>query len=1477
MRRNHLNLSSKIFTLFFLSLFLLTSCGGDSTSSIDSGTLVAKNHGVAQKGPFAIGSQVDIEKLDSVGIATGEKITTTVSEKNGKFSYQLPDDWGNEARVQFQVEGFALDETNGSLSLHETNLLSIGSTSQKQASINVLTHLITLRAKVLLAKGNDLNTSLEQSEQELAKIFGINNISELDYSSLANHLLEDNASLLLLSGALMEVADQYNANVQVIIDQMAGDFANDGLIDTLGDDWLKRLQATIRDNPVSHVEQYSQTLKDILGIETVLGRALPEVINIASRPVSVLPREIFAEPNETIILDGSESHDNSEKGLINFTWFRVDQQSQFVIPFSDRFAESPSITTPNVEPAEFLFALVITDEDKLTDTSVIKVIVRTPEPINTPPAANDQSFVIEEDTPLTFILDAEDADNDPLSYSLSTPLLLPSSIINGEPPSLTYTPDLNFNGSSSFTYTVNDGQETSNVATVNIEILSVNDKPIADSQSLATNEEQIITSITLTGSDVDVGDTLTFSIEDLPEHGMLSGTSPNHSYTPDDDYNGTDSFSFVVNDGMLDSDEAIINITINPVNDAPTAIKDSYVVDEDGSVILDPLVDDSDPDVGDILVVSKINGVNLTNGIAQVISVSDGVVNITSLGVISFTPDTNFFGPVSFSYEISDGNGGTATADQLITVISINDNPIAVDDNYTVDEDDSVILNPLLGDSDPENDTLSISKINGTTLTNGIDQSILVPDGIVNISASGEISFVPTADFNGSVEFLYEISDGNGGADIATEAITVTSINDAPSAIDDHFTEDEDTTVSGNVISNIADDTDPENDILTVTEAKIDTDGDLTLETISLVTGHQLTDMAGGAIGTIGISANGDFTFLPAPNFNGQMPQLTYTISDGNGGIDSATLDITITPVNDAPSARSFVLTFNQGESVSFGSNSTQLGGTDPENDPLTVIGVSNPGPVINPSSLSFFDSSIFGRVYTYNPPTIFCGTDTLTYKVKEIFTTPPLESLPATVTFNVICNVAPKFAYIKSQSPAPVNGEDFGESFAGDHFGTVVAVSADGTTLAVGAPSDFMNPDRVHIYILVTNGWEYQSTILHPVPSSRISFGSAIALSNDGEKLVVGAITEDGGSSTVTNFDFSGRSVNAAMDPPDILNSGAAFLYRWSQSVGDWSLKSYFKASNANQNDAFGNSVSISGDGTTIAIGASSEDSADSTEANNGANSAGAVYVFKEDGFENWNQEAYIKASDVSAGDKFGRSVSLDGSGGSLIVGADGHNVASPSSSGAVYYYTRAGTLWTEKEILKQPTPTLFGKFGSNIDLSEDGQTCIISATGEDTGKGTTYIYALNSGAWSQEDRLTPPEAERTNVDLFGSSVSITADGNKVLIGAIGEDGNGLALDSGEFANPLNGGANNSGAAYTFVRSGVNWSQEHYLKASNANAFDGFGSSVAISSTGNVIIVGAPSEKSCNPGVNNGQSSNGCLVAGAVYANPKKRIIQID
>jgi len=259
------------------------------------------------------------------------------------------------------------------------------------------------------------------------------------------------------------------------------------------------------------------------------------------------------------------------------------------------------------------------------------------------PVASSESSSTDEDTPLPLTLAASDADGDPLTYSLVT--APEHGTLAGASASRTYTPAADFNGTDSFTFEASDGVNESNVATVTITVNAVNDPPVASANSAILAEDSFALT-PLPATDVD-GDPLAYSIVDQPAHGFLSGSGASRTYTPDSNYNGPDSFTFVANDGTADSNVAMVSVTVMPVNDAPVAAGDVTTVAEDGSTAADVLANDSDVD-GDTLTVTSVS------------APAHGTTVIQGDGTVLYTPQANYNGGDSFTYSIADGNGGTA-------------------------------------------------------------------------------------------------------------------------------------------------------------------------------------------------------------------------------------------------------------------------------------------------------------------------------------------------------------------------------------------------------------------------------------------------------------------------------------------------------------------------------------------------------------------------------------------------------------------------------------------------------------------------------------------------------------------------------------------------------------------------------------------------------------------------------------------------
>ena len=375
--------------------------------------------------------------------------------------------------------------------------------------------------------------------------------------------------------------------------------------------------------------------------------------------------------------------------------------------------------------------------------------------------------------------------------------------------------------------------------------------------------------------------------------------------------------------------------------------------------------------------------------------------------------------------------------------------------------------------------------------------------------------------------------------------------------------------------------------------------------------------------------------------------------------------------------------------------------------------------------------------------------------------------------------------------------------------------------------------------------------------------FGQSVAL--DGDTLAVGATGEDSGAAGV-NGD-QGNNTSAA-------NSGAVYVFR--RTPQGWVQEAYVKASNPDTDDGFGFSVALSGD--FLAVGATGEDSASLTNPQDDtAAGSGAVYVFRRSG-SGWAQEAYIKASNLEAGDIFGHSVALSGD--TLAVGATGEdspdtgvnsgqggNDTATADSGAVYVFRRdTNGGWAEEAYVKAFNTDGNDQFGIGVALSND--TLAVGASGEDsvsadaqlddsaTDSGAVYVFRRTNGNWAQEAYL-----KASNVgarDRFGQRVALSND--LLAVAAPQED----SASTGVNGVQANDGAADSGAVYVFERTGTAWTQEAYVKASNTAGLDNFGQSVALA--GDVLAVGAFFEDSASAGVGGDDTDDSLDDSGAAY-----------
>ncbi len=453
------------------------------------------------------------------------------------------------------------------------------------------------------------------------------------------------------------------------------------------------------------------------------------------------------------------------------------------------------------------------------------------------------------------------------------------------------------------------------------------------------------------------------------------------------------------------------------------------------------------------------------------------------------------------------------------------------------------------------------------------------------------------------------------------------------------------------------------------------------------------------------------------------------------------------------------------------------------------------------------------------------------------------------------------------------------------DQFGSAVALSGDGNTMAVSATSEdgaakgingnqsdhsALNSGAVYVYARNGGAWVQQAYVKASNTKAAAQFGTALALSNDGNTLAVGATNE---ASSATGID--GNQADATMP-------GAGAIYVFTRTGTAWSQQAYVKASNTGEKtdgDQFGYSVALSGDGNTLATGAISEDSASTgingDQADNSADSAGAVYVFTRSG-STWSQQAYIKPWNTTGrGNLFGYSVGLSGNGDTLAVGAYDED----RGKGAAYVFTRTGGKWAQQIRLMASNAENGDSLGCSISISDDGNTVVAGAFDEDSllrgiqpptegsndatsdvSTGAAYVFVRTGAAWTQQAFI---KATNTRLnDQFAWALSLSRDGNTLAVGAHLEDSGAKGLNGDQ----EDATAEDSGAVYIYSRTGTTWAPASYVKASNPHASAEFGIAVALNGDGKVLAVGAFKDSAGGTGVNPAKAAKTAEESGAAY-----------
>ncbi len=515
---------------------------------------------------------------------------------------------------------------------------------------------------------------------------------------------------------------------------------------------------------------------------------------------------------------------------------------------------------------------------------------------------------------------ANDTDIDSPTLTVASVLAGSNGTVTMGSSGVTFRPASGFQGVATFTYRVSDGTSTAD-ANVTVSV-GTNQAPVAVNDAATTNEDVAVTipAATLLANDTDA-DLNTLSISNVSNgtNGTVSIAGTVVTFTPTPNFNGVATFDYVASDGA-GGDSGTVTIQVQPIADAPVAAADVATTPEDQVLTIPAATltaNDTDAD-GGVLQVSAVS--NATNGAVALAG-----------GSIAFTPSTNFSGVAGFDYTVSDGTL-TAVGHVTITVTPLNDAPIAVTDLVAGSEDVPVILTAatlLANDTDAEGDALTLVAVGNPT------------NGAVSFVAAG-IQFNAPSNYNGPASFEYTISDGIQTS-VGTVSLTIAPVNDAPQAITDVTTTNEDTSI---VLSPLANDLDVEGDALSVVGVG--------------APGHGTATVVGNAV-----------TYTPAANYFGP-DSFTYTAGDAGGANGSGTISITVVPQPDPPTAVTDVVSVTE-------DTPTQLAvlANDYDVDGETVS-------LVSAGSAAHGTTTVVGDRVLYAPATNYVGPDTFTYVISD-------------------------------------------------------------------------------------------------------------------------------------------------------------------------------------------------------------------------------------------------------------------------------------------------------------------------------------------------------------------------------------------------------------------------------------------------------------------------------------------------------------
>ena len=673
---------TRLLPLAFISAAALSACGGGASSPSAAVT------GKAAKGPLAEAT-IEAFAIDAGGLPTGEALATTTTSADGSFSF-----------AQRPAEGPLLLISSGGRYVDEGD-----PESDPQ-----------LRRQIQLAEGQGLRALLPAEQSALA----LTPFSQMVYQR-----------------AVREAAGTNFASVFAASQSQAGA--------ALGFDPVAVLPTDpIAPDPTAGDAEVAYALA-LGGFATYLNSISISLGSLPTYPILDAVLFDFSDGQLDSLENGETAVIVGEAGPALPTGFDLNDAIR-------RFRNNNFNVFPDA-------TLVQVDTETLGGEL---------QPSNSNPVAANDTVNVEAGSAgvnIDVLANDSDADGDTLVIESLGPTSAGGTASIASTGGVDYTPPQDFVGAEQFTYTIVDGNGGSDTATVTVNVTSPsNTPPVASDDSATTNQDTPLTGIAVLDNDSDAdGDSLSIvSATAAAANGgsvTISGGGTTLDYSPATGFSGTDTVDYTISDGSAQA-SATLTITVNAVNQPPTAVDDSATTPEDTAVSIEVLANDTDSD-----------GTLDASSVLIETPPASGTALAQSDGTVIYTPAPNANGTVTFTYSVADDQGlRSAPAQVTVNVTPVNDPPTALDDSGTLDEDSSINIDVLANDSDPDDglDTSSVQIVSGPQ------------QGLTTVEGNGTVSYVPDANANGSDSFTYSVADLAGLRSSATVSLTINPVNDAP-------------------------------------------------------------------------------------------------------------------------------------------------------------------------------------------------------------------------------------------------------------------------------------------------------------------------------------------------------------------------------------------------------------------------------------------------------------------------------------------------------------------------------------------------------------------------------------------------------------------------------------------------------------------------------------------------------------------------